>query len=60
MANKLYTPKRKSYPDLRTLSREMTQAKVKHEYNGAKIETKHQKFTMLDSQVLTKELESVQ
>ena len=56
MSKKLYTPKRKSYPDLRTLSRELTQAKVKHEYNGAKIETKHQKFTMVDSQVLTKEL----
>ena len=53
---KSYTPKRKRYPDLRTLSREMTQAKVKHEYNGEKIQTKHQKFTMLDSEVLTKEL----
>lgn len=60
MSKKLYTPKRKRYPDLRTLSREMTQAKVKHEYTGDKIKTKHQKFTMVDSEVLTKELESVQ
>ena len=56
MSKKPYTPKKKRYNDLRTLSREMTDAKIKHAFNGWKIETKVQKFVMVDSQVLTIEL----
>ena len=56
MSKKPYTPKKKRYNDLRTLSREMTDAKVKHTFIGWKIETRVQKFTMVDSQVLTTEL----
>lgn len=56
MSKKPYTPKKKRYNDLCTLSREMTAAKVKHAFNGCKIETKVQKFIMIDSQVLTIQL----
>ncbi len=56
MSKKPYTPKKKRYNDLRTLSREMTESKVKHTFNGWKIETKVQKFVMVDSQVLTTQL----
>lgn len=56
MSKKPYKPKKKRYNDLRTLSREMTEAKVKHTFNGWKIETRVEKFTMVDSQLLTIQL----
>jgi hypothetical protein len=55
---KKYIPKKKSmkYNDLASLSKEMTENGIKHKYNGLEIRTKSQKFTMVDSQVLTFDL----
>ena len=41
MSKKPYTPKKKRYNDLCTLSREMTAAKIKHAFNGCTVSYTH-------------------
>ena len=57
MAKKKYTPLRKKYNDLRSLYREMIDNKVKVvSYNGAFIQTKHQRWGMFEGELVVWEL----
>ena len=55
MSKKKYNPKKKRYNDLVTLSREMTDAKVKHEFDGISIKVGKQTFLLCDSDLVVKE-----
>lgn len=51
----MYTPKKKKYPDLRTLYREMLVAKPKIRsivFDGIRIRTKKQVFMMYDGELI--------
>ena len=52
---KKFTPKKSRYNDLVTLSREMTEAKVKHEFDGISIKVGKQTFLLCDSELVVKE-----
>ena len=52
---KNYSPKKKRYNDLVTLSREMTDSKVKHEFDGISIKTSKQTFLLFDGDLVVKE-----
>jgi hypothetical protein len=53
--SKKYSPKKKRYNDLVTLSNEMTNEKVKHEFDGISIKTKKQTFLLFDGDIVVKE-----
>ena len=53
--SKKYNPKKKRYNDLVTLSNEMTNEKVKHEFDGTSIKTKKQTFLLFDGDMVVKE-----
>lgn len=53
--SKKYTPKKKRYNDLVTLSREMTDSKVKHEFDGISIKKGKQTFLLFDGDLIVKE-----
>lgn len=52
---KKYTPKKKKYNDLRTLAREMIDARVGMIYDGIRITTRKQIFTMFDGELLIRD-----
>ena len=52
---KKFTPKKSRYNDLTTLSREMTDAKVKHEFDGISIKAGKQTFLLFDGDLIVKE-----
>ena len=57
----MYTPKKKSYPDLRSMHAEMLSAKPKQKvlsFDGIKIVTKKAEYTMYDGEVYIKDLTS--
>ena len=49
---KKYAPKKSRYNDLCSLSREMKDAKVKHEFDGRSITTGKQTFLLYDSELI--------
>lgn len=54
----MYKPKKKRYPDLRTLYREMLGAKPKIrklEFDGIRIVTKKQLFLMYDGELIVQD-----
>ena len=53
--SKKYSPKKKRYNDLSTLSREMTEAKIKHEFDGISIRVGKQTFLLFDGDLVIKE-----
>ena len=51
----MYEPKKKKYNDLRSLHKEMLDAGQKvTTFDGAKIETKQQIFTLFDGEIQTR------
>jgi len=57
----MYKPKKKRYPDLRTLYREMLLAKPKIRsivFDGIKIVTKKAEYMMYDGELIIKDLTS--
>ena len=54
--SKKYTPKKKKYPDLGTLAREMIDNKMGILFSGHTITTKNQVFTMLDGEILIRDI----
>lgn len=53
--SKGYVPKKKKYNDLRTLAREMIDARVRMIYDGIRITTSKQIFTMFDGELLIRD-----
>ena len=53
---KKYTPKKKKYPDLATLAREMIDNKMGILFTGHTITTQKQTFTMLDGEILIRDI----
>ena len=53
---KNYTPKKKRYNDLGALAREMIDNKVRMVFSGHTITTKKQVFTMLDGEIIIRDL----
>lgn len=54
--SKNYTPKKKKYNDLATLAREMIDNKMGILFTGHTITTKKQIFTMLDGEILIRDI----
>ena len=54
--SKSYVPKKTKYNDLATLAREMIDARVRMVFTGVAIETKKQRFTMYDGQILIRDI----
>ena len=54
--SKNYVPKKAKYNDLATLAREMIDARVRMVFTGVAIETKKQRFTMYDGQILIRDI----
>ena len=53
---KKYTPKKKKYNDLGALAREMIDNKMGILFSGHSITTKKQIFTMLDGEILIRDI----
>jgi hypothetical protein len=53
---KEYKPKKKKYNDLSTLAREMIDNRVRMVFSGHTITTKKQVFTMLDGEIIIRDL----
>ena len=58
--SKKYTPEKKKYNDLSSLSKEMTKNKVKHDFDGMEITTKKQVIGMYDGEILVRDLDPKQ
>ena len=54
--SKKYTPEKKKYNDLSSLSKEMTKNKVKHDFDGVEITTKKQVIGMYDGELQIREV----
>ena len=52
---KKYAPKKKKYNDLATLAREMIDNRVRMIYDGIRITTSKQIFTMFDGELLIRD-----
>ena len=53
---KQYQPKKKKYNDLATLAREMIDNRIRMIFTGHTITTKKQVFTMLDGEIIIRDL----
>jgi hypothetical protein len=58
MSKKTYQPKKPKYKDLSSLAREMIDEKVRMVFTGIAIETKNQRFTMYDGEILVRDFDS--
>jgi len=58
MSKKTYQPKKPKYKDLSSLAREMIDERVRMVFTGIAIETKNQRFTMYDGEILVRDLDS--
>ena len=58
MSKKTYVPKKPKYKDLSSLAREMIDERVRMVFTGIAIETKNQRFTMYDGEILVRDLDS--
>lgn len=55
----MYKPKRKKYPALATLMKEMLDHKVRSvKYDGYSIKTKTHEYTMVDSEIYIEEIKN--
>ena len=52
---KKYAPKKKKYNDLATLAREMIDSRVRMIYDGIRITTSKQIFTLFDGELLIRD-----